>query len=237
MSNDAIGVRQLNDDIRQAEVKLIQSKAKEKMITDLNNLKKKKQREEEEREGMEDTAATAKGKKKKEEDVFRKDKTEKKKKRENEDEDEELSSESEGGGERADDRNESSEEDYVSSSSEEDESNDDITALIGIPDLHFDSTSCRETKRVVVSTSGTASNVQIFATVTPRSVVNVFQISDKHSLQTIDAGTQVYIDVTFDPSQYKESETSIDIQGILSINTMDSGIELATTSKHLFSSY
>ena len=235
MNNDTIGVRHLNENLKAAKKDLLKSKAKEEMMADLKNMKLKQQQEEQEqleqekkdREEQEEQEKREerKAEKRRTMEEEKKKRTELKKKgkegKEKMEEDQEVVEEEEEEEEESSDGSTSEEE-------EEEDTKEDIGVVVEQQILSFDSTTYRETKTMTIATSGTSSNVQIFVTVTPRSVTNVFRVSDTSSLQTVDAGQQMYVDVTFDPSQFKELESSVDIEGTIHVTTMDTGRELAT---------
>jgi hypothetical protein len=88
--------------------------------------------------------------------------------------------------------------------SDSDEMKDDMTAFVENTTIYYEATTTKQRKTILISTGGTAINQQLFVTVTPRSMCNVFTIDSAHAVQTVDAGAQMYVDVIFDPTQFKE---------------------------------
>ena len=218
MSNDSSGVKQLTEELKDAEKELMKSKAKENAMVEMNRMKQRKIEEEKKEKEKE--------RKKEEEEKQKEEKRRKKRDQGTEDNEEENITIVTQPGDQKDEQNQTSDDDDEFSD-EEEEMMDDMTAFVESSLVHFDSTTCQEERTVTISTGGTSKSVQVFITVTPRSMSTVFFISDEHSMQTIDSGQQLFINIIFDPTQHRES-TSVGVHATIHVTHMETGREMTT---------
>ena len=118
-------------------------------------------------------------------------------------------------------------EDEGSESEEDDDDGEGLIILADDIELDFHNTTFADRKSVRVSTSGTGQGVQIFITVTPRQVADVFQIVNDQAILTVDAGQTLEVPIEFNPlAHHTPSE---EVKGEIQIQTF-SGKLLASIS-------